>query len=282
MTLWLNGRLVEGDKALSVKERGFLIGDGAFETVLMLDGAPIFLDAHIERLVAGLSTLRIACPAPLASIRATLVELAVRNTCASGAAAARITVSRGEGGRGLDVDAAFSPTLLASVEPYAPPTRAAVVTLTDRRVFSARSTRHYKSIGGYTEHILARLDAQGAGAEEGLLCNENGVVVGAAAASVFALQAGNVLRTPALDEGALNGVVRRIVLEEAHAMGLPVVEGGLAPSDLRSALLFLTNSLIGLRSAALPGGVAAAPPAFEALKMRYRRRVESQREAGKA
>ena len=57
---WLNGNYQDAEQAISIKERGFLLGDGVFETLLVRDGTPAFLDPHLARLQKGLATLRIS------------------------------------------------------------------------------------------------------------------------------------------------------------------------------------------------------------------------------
>lgn len=275
MIVHVDGRDLDAANALGADERGFLLGDGAFETALLRDGVPAFLDAHLERLRGGLAVLGIAEPEALAAVGDVFRRLAAVNGCGSGEAAARITVSRGRGGRGLAPASSSRPTFVVSVEPYRRPTGPAVLAPTTRRVYSGAATRGFKCLGGYVERILARADAVAAGAEEGLLLNEHGRLAGAGAATLFLLDRRGVLRTPSLADGALPGVVRAVVLEMARGIGLVAEEGGLDPGACADAFLFLTNSLVGLRPARLPGAAdAPAPLAFHALEMRYRERLE--------
>src|SRR6266849_4485351 len=69
-SVWLDGSLIaEEDAHVYPKNRGFLYGDGCFETVRIHGGAPFRLDAHFERLRDGLEVLRIEPPWSVADLR---------------------------------------------------------------------------------------------------------------------------------------------------------------------------------------------------------------------
>ena len=58
--IWLNDQLVDSEKALvSVFDHGFTVGDGAFETLKVVDKNPVALTRHIERLAYSLKTIGI-------------------------------------------------------------------------------------------------------------------------------------------------------------------------------------------------------------------------------
>jgi len=68
--VWLDGALIpEDDARISPQNRGFLYGDGCFETVRIHGGAPFRLDAHFERLRDGLEVLRIEPPWSVEDLR---------------------------------------------------------------------------------------------------------------------------------------------------------------------------------------------------------------------
>jgi branched-subunit amino acid aminotransferase/4-amino-4-deoxychorismate lyase len=58
--VWLNNELVPLDQAaVSVNDRGFLYGDGFFETLRATEGRPQFLQEHLARLRVSAQTFRI-------------------------------------------------------------------------------------------------------------------------------------------------------------------------------------------------------------------------------
>lgn len=276
MTVFVNGAFVAGDGAIAADDRAFLVGDGVFETLRLINAAPIFLEAHLARLRRGLGVLGIPGPDGLGELRATLAALAERNGASDGAAAARITISSGSGPRGLAPPRAPSPNLVLSVGAYAPRTSPALIALTKRRRLSTASTTSFKAIGAYAENILAETDAAAAGAEHGVLLNEHDRIACASAANIFIVTADGALVTPALSEGAMPGIVRAVVLAEARYLEIPTEETTIEPDQLMTGEVFLTNSLIGLRPARLHGSPDHPPSdIFRTLKACYERRVEA-------
>lgn len=276
MIVFLNDDWVEGGARLDVADRGFLLGDGAFETAYAEGGRGAFLGAHQKRLCAGLETLRIAPPARLVELPHILGELAKRNAIA-GPAAARITVSRGAGVRGLAISEADAtpPTLLVTLAPYEPPRAAAALVVTTRRRPAFGSANGFKAVGGYVENVLALDDARRVGADDGVLVNEHGRLVCASAANLFIIDGAEHARTPSLKEGAMPGVVRDLLLCGAREAGVEIAEAPLAAEDIASAGGFLTNSLIGVRPAFFPGGAPPEGGPFARLQTWYRERLRA-------
>ena len=98
MMIHLNGCLVPAEKALiSVFDRGFLYGDGLFETFRAFRGRLFLWDFHEERLRCGLEELRISLPNGLESLRVAALELLDANQLSD--ASLRLSISRGSGPR---------------------------------------------------------------------------------------------------------------------------------------------------------------------------------------
>jgi branched-subunit amino acid aminotransferase/4-amino-4-deoxychorismate lyase len=100
-TLWIEtpteGRWLADDAPLvSAHDRGLAYGDGLFETVRVLTGAPLFLVRHLQRLAAGLE--RLAFPKVRwaeADLRARCEQAIAKNSVDEGVL--KITVTRGAG-----------------------------------------------------------------------------------------------------------------------------------------------------------------------------------------
>lgn len=251
---WIDGTLTTISRArIAPDDRGVLLGDGVFETLLAQGGAIAFGHDHIDRLRAGASALgipfEITTDQMLVAAKAVLTADGLDVTGRS--AAVRITLTRGPGPRGLLPPDPPTPTLLITAAPLdAPATAPAALVIADERRLTGSVTARFKTLSALGA-VLARRQAAGAGADEALVLNEHGRVAGASAANVFAM-IGSELITPPLDEGALPGVTRKAVIAAATALGQPVVERPLSPDDLvdRAQLAFLTSSLIGLRQVA--------------------------------
>lgn len=279
MIVWRNGNFVEGEAAISVADRGWLIGDAAFETTLVRRGAPAFLDRHLARLAHGLASLGIRLAIDPFEIRSAIGALAEKSGL-RGDAACRLTVSRVGGPRGLAPSPEARAQLLISIAPIGEPPSRFRVMVSGRRRWSGASTNSFKCAGAYAENFLARAEAAKAGADEAIMLNEHGRVASASAANVFVLTDAG-LKTPPASESAMPGVVRAILLEEARKLGMPVEEAPVDLAALNSSLLLLTNSLIGVVRGALDGASQSVfEEAAERLIGGYRRRLAQDIGAG--
>jgi branched-subunit amino acid aminotransferase/4-amino-4-deoxychorismate lyase len=106
----------------------------------------------------------------------------------------------------------------------------------------------------YLDNILARNEAEAAGADEAIMMNGHGRVACATSANIFVIKESGDVLTPPCEEGALDGIVRGLVLGCAAETGVNISEAPLDPEFLHEGAPFLTNSLIGLRLALLKSG----------------------------
>jgi aminodeoxychorismate lyase len=231
--------------AVADDDRGLLLGDGLFETVLFKAGRPALWERHLARLARGCAI--IGLPAPGAQALAAAADRALSEAGLTQArAAVRLTWTAGSGGRGLDRPDPVRPRLIAAAAP-APrpvgPTRLAVSAI---RRNEASPTSRLKTLA-YLDNVLARRQARAQGADEALMLNSRDQIAGCAAANLFWIR-DRRLFTPALDCGTLDGVMRAEVLAAAPSAGLEAVElsAGLA-EVLDAQALFITNSLIGVQ-----------------------------------
>ena len=247
MKLWLNGTIADArDARIDPADRGFLLGDGLFETMLAIHGHILFADEHMLRLGAAAELIGLILPYSLAEIEMACADLLDTNGLDDAPrASVRVTVTRGPGPRGLALPAEPKPTvLIACAEAGAPPERLSLVTATPRRNPWSPSAR-LKALP-YLDNVLAKEEAREKGADDALLLDTNGNVACASAANIF-LWEGDKLITPSMNCGILPGITRAALLELAPEIGIDVVEEEIAPGrvvDISGA--FVTNSLMGL------------------------------------
>lgn len=271
MIVWRNGEFVDAAGALDAGERGFLLGDGAFETIYVEHGRCAFLGAHMARLAAGLDALSIENDAGAADWDAIAAELSGRNGI-NGPAALRVTATRGAGGRGL-LPAGGAPTVVGALTPLTETPDAVRFMISRRRRSSLSLAARFKLIGGYVDNIAALAEARAAGADDAILLNERGAVACATAANLFVIMEDGGVATPRLADGALPGVVRSLLLEGDH--GVAIAEREIAAVELQRAFVFVTNSLKGLVRGA--GAISArAEREFKALDAWYRSTLEDE------
>lgn len=248
MTVFLNDRFVgENEAVVSVFDRGFLFGDGVFETVRMSGGCPFLWQAHQARLVRGAEFLKIDFPMSPEALARVAVELSRRNALPE--AMVRITLSRGVGVRGYSTAEAHSPTLVMSIHPVPSlagdePGRWKLMTSRIRAGMADRLSRH--KTANKLPQILARAEAEEQGADDALMLNPAGEVAETASANLFWIADGRVW-TPPLCSGALPGVTRGWVIDECERAGVPYAEITTSPPQLQKADgCFATNSGSGI------------------------------------
>jgi aminodeoxychorismate lyase len=244
------------------RDRGFTLGDGLFETLLAEAGEIRHVAEHLGRLAAGCAELGL--PAPDRG----LAERRMREALADlgdTRAAVRLSWSAGRGGRGLDRPEVLEPLLVVTAAPSPKPEGPArLITSRVRRNEHSPAAR-LKTLA-YLDNVLARREAQAAGADEAVMLNTAGEVACAAAANLFWIEGGRIY-TPHLECGVLAGVVRGQVIAAAARLGEPVRAVRAGPEALAKAeAAFLTNSLIGVRPvASLDGRALATSPLLAAL-----------------
>lgn len=243
-------------------DRGLLLGDGLFETILARRGELVLFDAHLNRMRAGCAAIGLAPPAS-DQARGLCRQVLDAAGLADDRAAVRLTLTAGSGGRGLERPADTAERLFATAAPAPAPASAAVlITATTRRNAGSPASR-LKSLS-CLDNVLARREALAAGADEAVMLNNEGHVAGAAAANLFWVESGRLF-TPALDCGVLDGVMRGQVIAWARANGVSVEEVCAPPAALaRAEAVMLTNSLIGVRSVSVLDGRALKPHAIAA------------------
>ena len=244
--VFLNGAFVNAAEArVSVFDRGFLYGDGVFETIRVQEGRPFRWSRHFSRLAAGLSQLGIRLPYEETELRRHANALIAANHCAD--PILRLTVSRGPGGRGLSPKEAETPTVVMSLHPGPDRTRPTGLRLVTSpfRVLAGDPVAAMKSASklGY---VMARQFADTAGADDALILNHLDEVAETTSSNLFWMR-GDTMFTPARGVGILPGVARGAVLELAPTLGYEVQELAAKRASLSDAEnVFATNVVRGV------------------------------------
>ncbi len=244
--------LINGDAAggLSPLDRGLHFGDGVFETIACLHGRPRFLALHLERLAHGCRTLGFSPPAAQ-SLRAEIERLAG----ATERAIVKLMVTRGPATvRGYAVSGREQATRLAIRYPWPVEDPALQQQGVSVRVAAMRLGENPVLAGlkhcNRLEEILARSEPGAEAAGEALMLSRSGKLICGTMTNVFLVDGppgSPRLRTPAIDLCGVRGVMRRVVLREAHGAGITATECALTLDDLAVAQeIFLTNARVGI------------------------------------
>lgn len=277
---YLNGRFVAvGDARISPLDRGFLFGEGLFETWRTYRGRPYGLTEHLRRMAGSAKRLAIAFD-PRDPWLERCTELARQNGMTDRDGAVRLTITRGRGPISLTVDATEEPTTLMLFRPLEPGLAEAKRTGVSVWPVSVGSgvserLRQIKSLN-YLPAVLARAEARRRGSFEAVYCTDSGTVLEGTTSNFFVVRRGRVLTAP-ISLGLLPGVTRRKTIALARALG-EVVETAFAWEDVLSAdEAFLTASSIEVVPVVRVGkrriGSGRPGPFALELQARYRAKV---------
>lgn len=246
-----NGKMRKaGIPLVSPDNRSFRYGDGFFETMKMVNGKIVLEELHMERLFASLDLLRFNRPGAFTPhyLREQIVELAARNKHLP-LARIRITVFRGEGGLYDTQD--HYPNHFIQTWDLNPASNALnenglVLGVYKEARKACDHFSHVKS-NNYLAYAMAALWAKEQKLNDALLLNTYDRVADATIANLFIVKDGSV-KTPALTEGCVAGVMRKHLLQSLRKENMPVEETQLTIGEVMEASeIFLTNAIHGIK-----------------------------------
>ena len=278
----LNGKLVREEEArVSVLDRGFLYGDGIYETVLIRNGRPFLLGRHLARLRSSAGIVRVEVLWDDGKIEMEIDRVLEANGLSD--AALRINMSRGVGDWRLSIDGASNPTFLLSLFPIPDYpsdtyTRGWEVVISREFVTMDPVIPALAKTTNRLSLILAKSEAEKRGGREAILLNMQGHLTGGPSSNVFFVK-DRVVFTPSLESGILEGVTRGVVMEILGREGVAVEESVYRPDDLKNAdeafLTFTTAGVVPIYS--VDGAVIGEGEAGRVTTMvmeKYDREVE--------
>ena len=277
----VNGELVPAEEAtVSVRDRGFMYGDAAFETMRAYGGDVFEWEAHAERLARTCETLHLDHGLSDADLRERIDATLDANDFAD--ASVKLSISRGVQPGKLTPKPVEAPTVVVYVSElprggegsdpvWDAPARAEIVET--QRVPDAALPASAKT-HNYLNGIRAKLELS-EGADAAVMLDGHGNLAEAATSNLF-FAADRTLKTPGLDGPLLPGITRAVVFELAEELDISVEEGTYGPEDLRTAdEAFLTNSTWELRPVgSVDGAELDVGPVTEALADAIDARVE--------
>ena len=246
MYVHLNNKIIQASEAkVSVFDHGFLYGDGIYETIRVYDGVAFMLDEHLKRLFLSASLIGLNITKDFSEIKSAVYELLYANSLTN--AYVRITFSRGEGPIGLDPALCKEPTFVIMANEFKDYPKAyykdglkVIISPVRRNLKEAIDTR-IKSLN-FLNNILAKIEAKNYDAYEAIMVNSQGYIAEGTICNIFFLK-DEVLCTPSIECGILDGITRAIVIDLAIRNGIKVKEGEFKISDLFGASeVFITNT----------------------------------------
>ncbi|MCO4292222.1 aminotransferase class IV [Solitalea sp. MAHUQ-68] len=253
MTQFINfkGEIIPEQQPLfTTKNRAFRYGDGLFESIRMIKGELKFLSFHTERLQYGMKQLMFSNYKTFTAdfLNQQVHQLAKSNKLFDNA---RIRISVFREGEGLYTPETNQGAFIIEMQKmeesaYETNKKGVIIDL-----FSG-VRKNYNQLSGLKTsnslpYILAAIQKQQTGVDDVILLNDEGYLVEGISSNLFLVKNGEFY-TPALTEGCVAGVMRRVMLEMALHTGLKMHEVKIKPEALRDAdEIFLTNATQGIR-----------------------------------
>lgn len=246
-----NGTIVPGDMAvLTADNRAFRYGDGIFETMLFKDGTIRFLDQHIARLQRSMQKIHLekATNFDAFFVKTITEELIRKNKMVGQTVRVRLIVFRA--GDGLYSPLTNEPSYVLQVQKHEnPQPNNKIGLIVDvytefKKPFSDLS--ELKSNNALL-YVMAGLFKSQRKLDDVLILNQEGFLCEGLSSNVF-IYYEKTLYTPALNQGCVDGVMRRVVMDIAEGEGIPVVEAQISPEIMKEAdEIFCTNAVQGIQ-----------------------------------
>lgn len=239
--------LVNGHETdhIAVNDRGFQYGDGLFETIEVLDGHPVFLSRHLQRLNDGCKKLQIPCP----SLH--LLKDEIGGVCKhEKSAVLKIIITRGAGGRGYRQPEKIEPTRVISLFPY--PTypenyyKEGITTIFCNTRLGINPTLAGIKHTNRLEQVMARSEWQNPDIQEGIMLDTNDHVIEGTMTNLFYVK-NNIVYTAFLESTGVAGIIRAILKELLIKNSINLIEHHFYIENLLDAdEAFVCNSIIGI------------------------------------
>lgn len=231
---------------ISALDHGFLFGDSVYEVLGTRNNAPCFVAEHLDRLRKSASEISLKiCWSDERFIQEIKRTLEVAGNKES---YIRLVVTRGEGKIDIDPASCERPNFLIYVTPSADYPRTYYenginVALVSIKRNPRDALNPGIKTGNYLNNVLAKIEANKAGANDALMLNTRGHLTECTTSNFFFVQEGRV-RTPSIDCGILSGITRDIILRLTRENHIPMEEGQWDPRELEKAgEAFLTGTL---------------------------------------
>ena len=236
----------ESESLLKSSNRAFKYGDGLFETIKIIDSKIIFLEDHYFRLMASMRMLRMEIPMnfTLEFFEEQIIESLEKNNLAN--ARVRFSVFRNDGGLYTPLENSIKYLIEVSD-----------LNISTKSSYNVDLYKDFYISSGFLStlkttnrilNVLSSIYAKENDLDNCILINEKKHIVEATNGNVFLVK-GNVIKTPALSEGAIKGISRKKIIEIINEIeGLELIEIEISPFELqKSDEVFISNAIVGVQ-----------------------------------
>lgn len=245
----LNGELLFKENVnLSIDNRGFKYGDAIFETIKVVNKKVVFWEDHYFRLMASMRMLRMKIPM---EFTLEFLEKEILKTIAviddAPSYRVRLNVYRKDGGLYTPKTNKVDYSIEASENTY--------VSKNEYKVDVFKDFYNYSGLLSTVKtnnrmlNTLASIYANENDLDSCVLLNERKGVVEVTNGNIFVVK-GNVVKTPALSEGCIKGIVRGKIIEIlTKNKDFTIEETTISPFEIQKAdEVFITNAIVGVQA----------------------------------
>ena len=273
---------IQDEAFISILDHGFLFGDSVYEVICTTNGKPYFLDEHLKRLYASASGISLKIPQDQEWIKKQ-IQITL-NSAGNPESYIRIIVTRGVGDLDIDPSSCFQPNLIIFVKntPQIPDEsyeKGIPIALVSIKRNSRDALDPAVKTGNYLNNVLARVEAQKAGAVDAIMVNPWGQLTEGTTSNLFFVREGRLL-TPEKGCGILSGITREKVIQLAHENGMHLEEGAWPGEELSKAEeIFLSGTVKKVMPVSIldnrPVGTGKPGPITQKMMRLYSELLES-------
>lgn len=238
------------DKILLSSNRGFKYADGLFESMRLSKGKIKFANLHAERLQAGMKALKMDGYSQIDSyfLQDKAEEICRRNKTPLNARL-RLTIYRDGAGLYTPIENNFAYVLeiISLNSPlYILNTKGLIMDIYPDIPKAINQLSNYKTCNALL-YVLAGIFKKQQKLDEAFILNQNGFLCESISANLFIVYE-KIIYTPALSEGCISGIMRKVIIDLALNNGFEVIEAQINPEILNQAdEVFLTNAALGIQ-----------------------------------
>lgn len=249
--IYVNGEMKpRAEAVVSVFDSGFVLGDGVWEGLRVVDGHPAFLDAHLDRLYEGAKAIAMDIGLERAELTHAIYATLAANGMRDGVHL-RLMVTRGiKRTPYQDPRVVVGPATIVIIPEFKNPLPATVER--GLKLFTVHVRRGYPDVqdNKLNSHsklncITACIQAYTAGADEGLMLDPHGFVATCNSTHFFIVRKGEVWTSTG--QYCLGGITRANVLAMCREAGIPALEKSFSLTDVYGAdEAFCTGTFAGV------------------------------------
>lgn len=234
---YYNGTYTESITSNLNTNRGFLYGDGLFETIIYKNGIIQYLSSHIERLKKGLKTLNISFNHE--NLENLLNEVLTKNLVENTNVRIKIIVFRNTGGLYTPSDNSSS-VIITTQDLIEPTSIIPTLGVCENIKLPKSPLGNLKTISSLP-YVLASIEKDNSIFDELIILNTNNEICECTSSNIF-WRKGDTYFTPSLETGCIEGIMRKQVILELNNKKKNINEGVYSLEDIyNSDEIFVTN-----------------------------------------